>query len=714
MDKRKIGLKRLDGGIYYYTRDSFRNILQVDARRVLSEISGEELDRITEEFSERLYASEQSFFTNEEWKSILKDVMAQDYPEVYNSFVMSNKDESIANYDEICSEVYRIERNGDNSNGSVDSSLSSSKRALTVDALQKVLYRNYYLTKEQKAAFDKGYIYIHDMGHRLDSINCCLFDMEKVLTDGFEMGEMWYNEPESLAEAFDVIGSVSLNAAAQIYGGFTIPEIDRLLVKYAYKSFNNRMEKYRALGIPEENAAQIADSEIKKDFADGFFSLEEKFNSIISPRGDYPFITITFGLGKDKYAQMATEAALEVRRNGHGAPGFKRPVLFPKLVFLFDENLHKDGKELNRLFKCAIECSSKVMYPEYLSLTGEKGIVSEVYKAYGEVISPMCCRAFLTKWFEKGGENPADKDDKPVFVGRFNFGVVSLNIPMILAKSRRDNTGFYEELDYYLELARQIHLSTYKFLSRKKAYTNPLCFMQGGLYGGTLNRDDTIEPLLKSATASFGFTALNEVQRLYNGKSLAEDGQFALEVLKYINEKVISFTREDHIQYSVYGTPAESLCGRQAGKFKEEFGVIKDVSDREYFSNSFHCHVSEDINPIEKQELEARFWDLANGGKIQYIRFTAPHNTKALESIVLHAMDLGLYEGINMSLAFCNSCGHEWKELEHDKSVKCPACKSSEITMIERMCGYIAFTRIHGQSRLNEAKMAEIADRVSM
>lgn len=716
MPKEKYKLITREDEERYYTKNSkwVKDLIRIAANRILFDMSDEEIDCVNSAFFEKVQAFGKRTLLNEEWRQLLSDVMRKEYPEVLNAFLTAHKKENAEYYEEICAEMSKIVKSGDQSNGSVDSSLTSSKRALIVDAVEKVTYRNYHLTNEQKEAYNTGYIYVHDMGHRRDSINCCLFDMQKVLDNGFEMGEMWYEEPKTLQEAFDVIGNVSLNAAAQIYGGFTIPQIDELLVKYAYKSFDVYVKKYIGYGINEALAEQMANETIEEDFKNGFFALEEKFNSIISPRGDYPFITITFGIGTDKYAQMASRAALHVRENGHGTKGHKKPVLFPKLVFLFDENLHTENKELYSLFQCAIDCSSKVMYPEYLSLTGEKGIVSEVYKQYGKVISPMCCRAFLTKWFEKGGENPADENDTPIFIGRFNFGVISLNIPMILAKSRKEGTDFYRELDYYLELARQIHVATYKYLAKKKAHTNPLAFMQGGLYGGTLNRDDDIEPLLKSATASFGFTALNELQRLYNGKSLVEDGQFALEVLGHINNKIIEFQKEDHIQYSVYGTPAESLCGKQVQQFRKEFGIIKNVSDRDYFSNSFHCHVSEQINPIEKQEYEARFWDLANGGKIQYIRFTASQNVEALETIVLHAMELGLYEGINMTLAYCNHCGYEWQNDGKERPEVCPNCKTTELTVIERMCGYIAYTRLHGTSRLNEAKMAEIADRVSM
>ena len=715
MSNKTYQLPTREGKINYYSKGSewIKKLIKIAANRVLFDMTDEEIDEVDSKFAERLDENGESLVPCEKWRSILEEVMV-DYPEVSTAFLAAHQKENAEYYEEICSEMNKIVKMGDQSNGSVDSSLTSSKRALIVDAVEKITYRNYHLTQEQKEAYNTGYIYIHDMGHRRDSINCCLFDMKNVLDNGFEMGEMWYEEPKSLQEAFDVIGSVSLNAAAQIYGGFTIPQIDELLVKYAYKSFDLYVTQFVSYGVEKEVAEKMADDAIFRDFNNGFFALEEKFNSIISPRGDYPFITITFGIGKDKYAQMASKSALNVRKNGHGSDGHKKPVLFPKLVFLFDENLHGKGKELYPLFQCAIECSSKVMYPEYLSLTGEKGIVSKIYKKYGKVISPMCCRAFLTEWFERGGEKPADEKDMPIFVGRFNIGVVSLNIPMILAKSREEGNDFYEELDYYLGIARQIHISTYKYLAKKKAHTNPLAFMQGGLYGGNLNRNDTIEPLLKSATASFGFTALNELQRLYNGKSLAEDGEFAIEVMKHINEKVAEYQKEDHIQYSVYGTPAESLCGRQVKQFREKYGIIENVSDRDYFSNSFHCHVSEEITPIEKQEYEARFWDLANGGKIQYIRFTTPNNIEALETIVLHAMELGLYEGVNMTLAYCNNCGYEWKNAVKERPDICPCCHKNELTVIERMCGYIAFTRVHGESRLNEAKMAEIADRISM
>ena len=539
-------------------------------------------------------------------------------------------------------------------------------------------------------------------------MNCCLFNIGEVLKGGFEMGNVWYNEPKTLDTAFDVMGDIVLSAASQQYGGFTVPEVDKLLVPYAEKSYDRNLKKYCALGLKEDTAEEQAWKDLCKEMEQGFQGWEYKFNTVASSRGDYPFITVTAGLGKDRFARLATKTLLTVRKGGQGKKGHKKPVLFPKIVFLYDKNLHGQGCELEELFEAGIACSAKTMYPDWLSLTGE-GYVAEMYKKYGRVISPMGCRAFLSPWYERGGTEPADKEDKPVFVGRFNIGVVSLHLPMILAKARQESRDFYEVLDYYLELIRRLHLRTYAYLGEMKASNNPLGYCEGGFYGGHLGFHDKIKPLLASATASFGITALNELQMLYNGKSLVEDGAFALLVMQYINDKVGQFKKEDKRLYAIYGTPAENLCGLQVEQFRAKYGIIEGVSDREYVSNSFHCHVTEQITPIRKQDLEKRFWDYFNGGKIQYVKYPVDYNIEAIRTLVRRAMEMGFYEGVNLSLAYCDDCGHQ--ELEMDV---CPKCGSRNLTKIDRMNGYLAYSRVHGDTRLCDAKMAEIEERVSM
>lgn len=497
--------------------------------------------------------------------------------------------------------------------------------------------------------------------------------------------------------------------------GFTVPEIDKVLEPYAEKSYRKYKREYQTIAagikgeeMPDKYAHDYAMKKVKRDFEQGFQGLEYKLNTVGSSRGDYPFVTITFGLATSQLGKMASIAALQVHREGQGKEGYKKPVLFPKLVFLYDEELHGEGKELEDVFDEAIKTSGKTMYPDYLSLSGE-GYVPSMYKKYKRVVSPMGCRAFLSPWYERGGISPADDEDKPVFVGRWNGGAITLNLPMIYAKAKRDDEDFHDVLDYYLEMIRNLHRRTYEYLAEIKASVNPVAFCEGGFYMGHLKPEDKIRPLLPYVTFSFGYTALNELQILYNGKSIAEDGMFALETMEYINEKVSAFKEQDGILYAHYGAPGESLCSLQPIQFRQEFGIVHNVSDRPYVSNSFHCHVTEDITPIEKQDLENRFWNTMNGGKIQYVRYPIDYNLEAIKTLVRRAMKMGFYEGVNLSLAYCEDCGHQ----EVDMDV-CPICGSSNLTKIDRMNGYLAYSRVHGDTRLNAGKMAEIADRKSM
>ena len=597
---------------------------------------------------------------------------------------------------------------GDKENSNTDSALVSTKRSLIFNELNKELYKKFFLTVEEIQAIRDGYIYIHDMSARRDTMNCCLFDVKSVLTGGFEMGNLWYNEPKTLDTAFDVIGDIVLSAASQQYGGFTVPSVDDILEPFAEKSHIRLIQKYRDLGLDEKTVQKVAWADLEKEMEQGFQGWEYKFNSVSSSRGDYPFITVTAGTVPSRYGKLVTMKMLEVRKKGQGKEGHKKPVLFPKIVFLYDEKLHGPGGVMEDVFEAGIDCSSKTMYPDWLSLTGD-GYVASMYKKYGKIVSPMGCRAFLSPWYERGGMEPADENDQPVFVGRFNIGAISLHLPMIYAKAKQESRDFHEVLDYYLNLIRQLHLRTYDYLGEMKASTNPLAYCEGGFYGGHLGLYDKIKPLLKSATASFGITALNELQQLHNKKSLVEDGQFALETLQYINDRVNEFKKEDGRLYAIYGTPAENLCGVQVQQFRKKYGIIENVSDREYVSNSFHCHVTEDITPIQKQDLEGRFWDLSNGGKIQYVKYPVNYNKEAIRSLVRRAMAKGYYEGVNLSLAYCDDCGHE--ELSMDV---CPVCGSKNLTKIDRMNGYLSYSRVKGDTRLNEAKMAEIAERKSM
>lgn len=759
-DINKIVIVKKNGTKESFDPEKIITATQKSANRIAKTWTENEKEDIKKYVIQKIKESGETEFHIEAVHSMVEYALERVNPKVANQYrsYRNWKQKGLRIFDEMEQAENTIRYIGDRSNANKDAKLVATKRSLLYGEYSTKRYEQFFLNEEEKQAAKDGYIYIHDKDSRLDTWNCCLFDMANVLKGGFQMGNMWYNEPNSLDTAFDVMGDVILSTAAQQYGGFTVPDVDNVLLPYAKKTYESfyqekydevyalTMETIRSLSeeqseflLEEEmvkwsenmetkaktkaatKATEYAFRKTQRECEQGMQGIEYKLNTVGSSRGDYPFTTFTLGLAEGELGKMITKTILKVRKEGQGKKGFKKPVLFPKLVFLYDEERHGKGKEYEDVFEAAINCSSKTMYPDYLSLTGD-GYVPDMYKKYGKVVHPMGCRAFLSPWYERGGITPADEDDKPVFVGRFNLGVVTLHLPMILMKAKKEKKDFYEVLDYYMELIRNFHRRTIDYLGNLRAGGNPMCFCEGGMYGGNLKPEDKIAPVLKPCTISFGVTALNELQMLYNGKSIREDGAFALEVMKHINSLINRYKEEDGILYAIYGTPAETLCGKQIEQFRAKYGVIEGVSSREYTTNSFHDPVWEDILPVEKQEDEYRFWNEFNGGKIQYCKYPVKYNLGAIKALVRRAMKMGFYEGVNLSLSYCNHCGHEELNMKI-----CPHCGSKNITAIDRMNGYLGFTRVgttdgefdfdsspEATGRFNKAKTIEISERISM
>ena len=383
------------------------------AYRALVKFTEDELDEICRFVNGRVDELNKSEVHITEMHNVVEGALERVNPGVAKSYrdYRNYKQDFVEMLDDVYKKSQSIMYIGDKENSNTDSALVSTKRSLIFNELNKSLYQKFFLTTEEIQACRDGYIYIHDMSARRDTMNCCLFDVEAVLKGGFEMGNLWYNEPKTLDVAFDVIGDIVLSAASQQYGGFTVPNIELILEPYAEKSYEKGIEKYEALGLSRERAEAESLKDVQKEFCQGFQGLEYKFNSVSSSRGDYPFITVTAGTGTGRFAKMAAITMLDVRRRGQGKEGHKKPVLFPKIVFLYDENLHGPGGELEDVFEAGIRCSSKTMYPDWLSLTGD-GYVPDMYKRYGKIVSPMGCRAFLSPWYEKGGAEPLDEQDE--------------------------------------------------------------------------------------------------------------------------------------------------------------------------------------------------------------------------------------------------------------------------------------------------------------
>lgn len=721
-----IKILKKNGEEQSFNGEKIKRAIRKSAERVCVTLSEKEEKKVVDVVKKQLQYIETAVpvSTVHNMVEVALDNVNSDVARSYREY-RDNKNQFASMLDKVYSKKLSLNFIGDRSNANSDSALVTTQKAIVYNELNSELYKKFFLTQREERAVSDGYLYIHDRGSRLDTINCCLFDMNNLLKGGFFMGNLDYSEPKSLDVAFDLIGDVTLNAASSQYGGFTIPQVDKLFAPYAEKSYkmyyNEFIHNIKSVSdatnkLKTDNDSSIrkladayAESKVRREFEQGFQSWEMKFNSVASSRGDYPFTAITFGLGTGRWEVMCSSVAMKVRKEGQGKTGFKHPVLFPKLSFFYDDNLHGDGKELEWLFNEAIECSMKTMYPDFVSLTGD-GYAPRMYKKYGAVISRMGCRANLSPWFERGGMEPADENDKPVYDGRFNLGAISLHFSMIAAKAKKEDKDFFDVLDNYLEMARGIHKRTFEYLSHKKAGINPLGFCQGGFYNGNKNPEDELgEDFLRPMTMSFGVIGLNEASVFCTGKPIHEDNSWAVNVLKHINEYADRIKKEDNILYAIYGTPGESLVATQVNQFRKKYGIMKGISDREYVTNSFHCPVYADITPIEKQDIEYPMFHLCNGGNIGYARMRSNYNFEAFKTITKRAMQKGFYWGNNQQLNWCEDCGHEFSDND-----KCPKCGSEHITRIERMNGYLSYSSIRGKTMYADHKLQEFKERVSM
>ena len=318
------------------------------AARVLVTLTEQDIADICSFVDRRVSALDYNEIPISEMHNIVESALDAVNPMVSKSYrdYRNYKQDFVHMLDEVYQKSQAIMYIGDKENSNADSALVSTKRSLIFNQLNKELYQKFFMTVEELQACRDGYIYVHDMSARRDTMNCCLFDVGSVLRGGFEMGNIWYNEPKTLDVAFDVIGDIILSAASQQYGGFTVPEVDKLLAPYAEKSYIHQLNRYLSLGLSRETAEQEAIRDVQTDFSQGFQGWEYKFNTVASSRGDYPFIAMTFGLGRSRFEKMASITILRVRAGGQGKKECKQPVLFPKLIFLYDEALHGVGGEL--------------------------------------------------------------------------------------------------------------------------------------------------------------------------------------------------------------------------------------------------------------------------------------------------------------------------------------------------------------------------------
>lgn len=430
-----IKIIKKDGIVVNYNPEKIKRAATLSAERVMVHLTEDNYKEIVKVVEWYLKKWGQEEYTIEDVHVAVEESLEAFNPKIAKSYkdYRNYKKEHVASLDKIYKRDQSIRFIGDKENSNTNSALVTTKRILTYNELNKEFYNRFDLTPEERLACKDGYIYIHDKSSRRDTMNCCLYDCETVMTGGFEMGNKKYVEPKSITVACAVLGDLIADSTGQQYGGWST-RIDNLLVKYCEKSYAKYSEEYWDIAKDlDPNCAFDSSWRIKgraheyalkktiRDLEQGAQGLEMKLNTVGSSRGDFPFVTFALGLDKSFWGKEISKAFLRVRMEGQGDPGFKKPVLFPKLVFLYDEELHGEGKELEDVFEVAIDCSSKCMYPDFLSLSGD-GYVPEMYKKYNKVVFPMGCRAFLSPWYTEGGMIPKNDKDAPVFIGRFNVG----------------------------------------------------------------------------------------------------------------------------------------------------------------------------------------------------------------------------------------------------------------------------------------------------
>ena len=619
--------------------------------------------------------------------------------EILNKFrpELSKEYESFRNYkknvkehfEQMILDTEQLLHNGDKENANRDSYLIDAQKSMSGEIFSVRNMLDYELPKSASKAHKDGDIYIHDLRDRLfNSINCCLFDMGNVLRGGFTYNGVTYKEPNSFRTACSMLEDVMNSARLNQYGGFTIPEIDSVLAPYARKTYISYYEKFLAMEV--DAPERIAEEMTYADIVQGLESIEHSLHMV-----NNTFITFTFGLDTTKFGKLIAKALLQVRRAGLGTTGV--PAVFPKLVFLYTDKLHGEGNENEDLFKDAIHTSAKCMYPDYLSL--DEGYLGEVYHRTGKAISPMGCRAFLSEYVNPEGES--------VFLGRANCGAITLNLPRFALKANGDMDKFLELINENFEEAIKVHLFTYNRMKKVKAKTNPLFFQHGGCHI-RLGAEDTLEKVLDTFTWSIGYIGLEEATQAMYGKSLHEYPTFAEETLKHIKGLIEQAKKDTGLMLALYSTPAESLCYKFLEQDKAIFGEVEGVTDKAYYTNSYHCNVTAKLDVDTKMNIERKMFDIATGGRIVYNEYPHTTNMKAIIDCVRYAMSLGLYYGVNIQADTCLSCGHQ-AEIEGN----CPKCGSYQILRINRICGYLSYTTTEqGENMVNKGKTEEIKTRV--
>ncbi len=591
-------------------------------------------------------------------------------------------------------------------NSNKDAVMAATQRDLIAGEVSKDLTRRLLLPEHISKAHDEGAIHFHDADYFLQPIfNCCLINIGDMLDNGTVMNGKLIESPKSFHVACNITTQIIASVACSQYGGQSV-DISHL-GKYLRKSkekFVKHLTEVFGEEFDQATIERIASDRLNDELKAGVQTIQYQINTLMTTNGQSPFVTIFLNLRKDdEYIEENAMIIYEILRQRYEGIKNEKGVYvtpaFPKLVYVLDEHNCLKGGKYDYITKFAVKCSAKRLYPDYISAKKMR----ENYE--GNVFSPMGCRSFLSPWKDENGEYK--------FEGRFNQGVVSLNLPQIGILAKGDEEKFWELLEDRLSLCFEALMCRHHALHNVISDTSPVHWQYGAI--ARLKKGETIEKYLHDgySTISLGYIGLYELTKLMKGVSHTDPvgTEFALKVMKSLREHCEKWKKETGLGFGLYGTPAESLCYRFARVDKARFGTIEDVTDKGYYTNSYHVDVREDIDAFTKFTFESQFQTISSGGAISYVEIpNMRHNLEALEELVRFIYDNIQYAEFNTKSDYCHECGFDGEiKINDDIQWECPNCGNTDqrkMNVTRRTCGYL------GENFWNVGKTKEIKARV--
>ncbi|MDQ8293658.1 MULTISPECIES: anaerobic ribonucleoside-triphosphate reductase [Enterococcus] len=583
-----------------------------------------------------------------------------------------------------------------NENANKDSNVFNTQRDLTAGIVGKSIGLK-MLPPHIANAHQKGDIHYHDLDYHpyTPMTNCCLIDFKGMLNNGFKIGNAEVESPKSIQTATAQISQIIANVASSQYGGCSADRTDELLAPFAELNYKKHLKDAEEWIDSPERQKEYAKAKTKKDIFDAMQSLEYEINTLFTSNGQTPFTSLGFGLGENWFEREIQKAILQIRINGLGSE--KRTAIFPKLIFTLKKGVNLNPEDPNYDIKqLALECATKRMYPDILNY-------DKIVELTGSFKVPMGCRSFLQGWKDENGQE--------VNVGRMNLGVVTLNLPRIAIESKGDQNKFWQLLSDRLEIMKDALLYRVERCKEAIPANAPILYMYGA-FGKRLSRTDSVNELFKNrrATVSLGYIGLYEVASAFFGgewETNPEAKAFTLDIVKELKANADAWGDEYGYHFSVYSTPSESLTDRFCRLDTEKFGIIENITDKEYYTNSFHYDVRKNPTPFEKLEFEKDYPKYCSGGFIHYCEYPMlQQNPKALEAVWDFAYDKVGYLGTNTPIDHCYQCGFEGDFKPTERGFECPECGNHDpktCDVVKRTCGYLgnpqARPMVHGRHK---------------